>query len=168
MLKGELINNKVIVKGGEEFYKKGLYGNLKGDVLELDLIEALFLAERGRIQIIVNGKGISIKDFYHFCCKQDGFEYKYIVYKDLRGRGLPVRMGFKGCDFRVYERGTKFDKMDKVKWIVFSAAEDYPCNMDQLGRAIKLAKNIRTTALWAVVDNDSDVTYYIINQAENL
>ncbi|MBL7160122.1 MAG: hypothetical protein ISS95_01010, partial [Candidatus Aenigmarchaeota archaeon] len=84
-------------------------------------------------------------------------------YRDLRERGLPVRTGFKDSDFRVYDRGAKPGKGNKIKWIVFAAAEDYPCKMEQLGKAIKLSENIKATALWGIVDNDTDCTFYIIN-----
>lgn len=75
-----------------------------------------------------------------------------------------MRSGFKGSDFRVYDRGAKAGEAEKVKWIVFAANEDEPAALEQLGKAIKLAANIRALALWAVVDNDLDVTYYIINE----
>ncbi|NOZ81796.1 MAG: tRNA-intron lyase [Candidatus Micrarchaeota archaeon] len=165
----EFVDGKIIVQNGKELYEKGFFGTVKGNDVELDNVEALFLLERGRIKIFRDGKSLDVKDFFHLCCSLDPrFEFKYTVYKDLRTRGFSVRPGFKGCDFRVYERGSKPGKKEKIKWIVFCNAEDYPCNLDQLAMAIKLAKNIRTTALWAVVDNDSDVTYYIINESENL
>ena len=159
VLEAKIVGKKVIAEGEEveELYEKG-YGKLKNGVLELNFIEACLLLERGRIEI----KELSFEDFFQLAAKNQRFVCRYIVYKDLRERGLPVRLGFKGCDFRVYERGAKPDS-SKVKWIVFAAAEDYPCEIEQLGKAIKLAQNIRTTALWAIVDNDTDVTYYIIN-----
>jgi tRNA splicing endonuclease len=82
----------------------------------------------------------------------------------MRERGLPIRMGFKECDFRVYDRGAKPSNSKPIKWIVFCSAEDYPCKINQLERAIKLSKNIKATALWAVVDNDNSITYYIISE----
>lgn len=169
-MKGKLIEDKVIVSGEEakEVFNTGWYGNLKKKKLELDLVEALLLVERERLEVFQKNKKMKFEDFYHFCCSKKGFEYKYIVYKDLRDRGLPVRIGFKGSDFRVYERGAKPGKEGKIKWIVFTIAEDYPCKIDELGNAIKLSKNIRTTTLWAVVDNDFDVTYYILQSPEKL
>ena len=50
--------------------------------------------------------------------------------------------------------------------IVFASAEDYPCELAQLEKAMKLAQNIRAVALWAVVDNDTDCTFYIINEVK--
>ncbi len=165
-IEAKLAGEKVFAEGEEakELYEKGLYGKMKDDKLELALIEACHLLERGRIEIFSEGKKFEFKDFFHLCARDPRFVCKYVVYKDLRERGLPVKAGFKGSDFRVYDRGAKADS--PTKWIVFVAAEDYPCEIEQLGRAIKLAQNIRTTALWAVVDNDNDVTFYIINMVE--
>ena len=63
MLEGILVNDKVIAKGKEikEFFEKSWYGELKQDVLELDLIEAAFLMERGRLEIELKGKKLSLK-----------------------------------------------------------------------------------------------------------
>jgi tRNA-intron endonuclease len=96
------------------------------------------------------------------------FTERYRVYEDLRDRGLLVRTGFKfGCDFRVYERGVQLKKGPKTakehtKWIVFSVPEDYTCSFQELSRAVRLAHNIRARMLWAIVDNEGDVTYYQI------
>ena len=156
---------EAIVKGDKviakelELYHQGWYGSLEGKKVVLDLVEAAFLVERGKIEL-----KISFKEFFHHCSKKDPrFTAKYAVYKDIRTRGLPIRTGFKGSDFRVYERGSKSKKQGKVKWIIFAEAEDYAAEMDNLGKAINLAKNIRAIAIWAVVDNDLDVTYYVIN-----
>ncbi len=172
MIRAYLARNRVFVwdrKGAKKLFEKEYYGKLREDRLELSLLEACLLCEKGAIKIITESGEMRFEEFFSYCRSVDPrFEFRYAVYKDLRSRGLPTRTGFKfGCDFRVYERGSEPGK-ERIKWIVFCSAEDHPCNLDQLGKAIKLARNIRTTAIWAVVDNDSDVTYYIVGEAENL
>lgn len=167
MAEGKVIEDKVIVEdatAAKEIFDSGWYGNLTNEKLELGFAEALLLQERGRLDIMQEGKKMKFADFYHFCSRNRRFASLYSVYKDLRERGLPVRIGFKGSDFRVYERGAKPEKAENVKWIVFVAGEDYPCGLDLLERATKLAQNIRTVALWAIVDNDGEPTYYILNE----
>lgn len=163
----QISDNKVLVtdkEAVEELYESVWYGKLTDEGIELELVEACLLAERQRIEIAKNGKKLDFKDFYHLCCALDSkFIPRYAVYHDLRERGLPVRVGFKGTDFKVYERGAKPKTAGEAKWIVFAESEDYPCEFNKLGKAIKLAQNIRALALWAVVDNDTDVTYYIIS-----
>ncbi len=166
MLAGKLEGNKIVAEGPEaaELFNTGWYGELEGERLELDIVEATLLCERAKLEVEHAGEKLTFEKIFHIASsKNPRFTARYIVYKDLRDRGLPVRIGFKGSDFRVYERGAKPGEKDNIKWIVFAAAEDYPCALEQLGKAIKLAKNIRTIALWAVVDNDEDCTYYIIS-----
>ncbi|MFH1228883.1 MAG: tRNA-intron lyase [Candidatus Aenigmatarchaeota archaeon] len=173
VFKAELVEEKVIVwdKGlGSQLFESGWFGELLDDRLELALVEAMLLADRGKIEIRNKKKKMTSKEFYEHCIKIDNrFHMRYAVYKDLRERGLPVRTGFKfGCDFRVYERGvTPVKKGPKAphehtKWIVFTVAEDYACSFQELSRAVRLAHNIRANMLWAVVDNENDVTYYSI------
>jgi len=171
--KAELSEEKVIIwdkAGANQIFDSGWYGEFLEDRLELALVEAMLLLERGKIEIKRKKKKMSKKDFYEHCLKIDPrFHTRYVVYKDLRDRGLPVRTGFKfGCDFRVYERGvTPVKKGPKAphehtKWVVFTVAEDFKCSFQELSRAVRLAHNIRANMLWAVVDNENDVTYYSI------
>ena len=147
----------------KEIYDSGWYGEVEGKRLVLNLMEAAYLFERGKIEI----KG-GFREFFHFCVDSDKeFIPKFAVYRDMRERGLVVRSGFKGIDFRIYERGAKPHKA-KLKWIVFVSSEDWPCRLEKLGKATKLAKNIRAEALWGVVDNDLDATYYVITQPVSL
>lgn len=173
VFKAELSEEKVIVwdkDGARQIFDSGWYGELLEDRLELALVEAMLLLDRGKIEIKSKKKKLSAKEFYEHCLKIDPrFHTRYVVYKDLRDRGLPVRTGFKfGCDFRVYERGiTPVKKGPKAphehtKWIVFTVAEDFACSFQELSRAVRLAHNIRANMLWAVVDNENDVTYYSI------
>jgi tRNA-intron endonuclease len=169
--KAELAEDRVIIwdeKGARSIFESGWYGELRDKRLELSLVEAMLLFERGKIYIFKGKKKISFKDFYKHCLALDPrFNTRYAVYKDLRKRGLPTRTGFKfGCDFRVYERGVNPIKKgpkaphEHTKWIVFSVPEDFTCSFQELSRAVRLAHNIRARMLWAVVDNEGDVTYY--------
>ena len=160
--------NRIIVwKDKEKVYEPGFYGKMHTDRLELSLVEALLLLKRGRIRILKDGKEMSFEELFRYGCKVDKrFPERYRVYEDLRERGLLVRTGLKfGCDFRCYERGIKLKKGPKsqkehTKWIVFAVPEDYTCGFQELARAVRLAHNIRAKMLWALVDNESDVTYY--------
>ena len=174
VLKAELVEDRAFIfdmEGAKQIFENGWYGELLEDRLELALVEAMLLLERGKIEIFkTKKKKISSKEFYDYCLKiNPRFHTRYVVYKDLRERGLPVRTGFKfGCDFRVYERGvTPIKKGPKAphehtKWIVFTVSEDYTCSFQELSRSVRLAHNIRANMLWAVVDNEGDCTYYSV------
>lgn len=167
-----LEGDKVIaVKNSEYVYEPGYYGKQLGDRLEIALIEATLLLKRGRIRVLSEGKPIDFKDLYSHATSLDKrFPHRYRVYEDLRERGLLVRTGFKfGCDFRVYERGVQLKKGPKsakehTKWIVFCVPEDFTMSFQELSRSVRLAHNIRARMLWAIVDNEGDVTYYQITR----
>ncbi len=164
----ELAGNKIVCfKDFEKVYLPGYYGKIFKDRLELSLIEALFLLKKGRIKVVKEKKALGFEELYEFASKQDKrLAERFRVYEDLRERGLLVRTGFKfGCDFRVYERGVELKRGPKTqrehtKWIVYCVPEDYTCSFQELSRAVRLAHNIRARMLWAVVDNEGDVTYY--------
>ena len=58
-------------------------------------------------------------------------------------------------------KGPKAEK-EHTKWIVFCVSETYSCSFHELSRSVRLAHNIRANMLWAVVDDDNNVTYYEI------
>ena len=171
--KAELLKDRVLITDevdAQRIFNTGWYGNISKVGLELSLIEAAFLYEREKIEIYEKKKRITFLKFLKYCNKIDErFNVRYIVYKDLRERGLPTRTGLKfGCDFRVYERGVKPIKKgpkqerEHTKWIVFAVSENYTQTFHELSRAVRLAHNIRANMLWAVVDTDNNVTYYEI------
>lgn len=172
MIEAKISDDKIVAEGEEakELYDSVWYGSFENGRLTLDPIEVCSLLERQKIELKdEKGEKINYREFFKICSENDKrFICRYFAYKDLRERGLPVRMGFKGSDFRVYDRGVKPSNPSEAKWIVFAESEDYPCEFDKLPKAIKLAENIRSIALWAIVDNDSDVTYYIIGHAVNV
>lgn len=165
---GELIDSKIIVfDKSSDLYEKGFYGKPLDGRLELSFVEALLLLKKEKIKVHKDKKEITFRALYDIAKGLDErFAERYRVYEDLRERGLLVRSGFKfGCDFRVYERGVKLIKGPKsqkehTKWIVFCVPEDYRCSFHELSRAVRLAHNIRARMLWAIVDNEGDVTYY--------
>ncbi len=170
MLRGTLLGNKVLVeKGYEDIYWKGWYGEVVNHRLELDLIEGIFLAEREKLKIESSGRILSLPELFDTACSLDEkFPVKFLVYKDLRNRGLPVRMGVEGVDFFVYERGTKPGRKKPVSWIVFAYSENDYCDLDELERTVKLGKGVRAKVVWAIVDGDNDITYYIVDVKKDL
>lgn len=168
----KLAEDRVIVWDvdvGREMFESDYCGKLKEDRLELSLIEAAHMLEMKKIKILdAEGKDIDAKSFMKYCRDIDPrFDFRYTVYKDLRGKQLPTRTGFKfGCDFRVYAKGVKPMKRgpkaakEHTKWIVYAVPEKFVCSFQELSRAVRLAHNIRANMLWAIVDNEGSVGYY--------
>lgn len=172
-IEARLAEDRVFVwdrDAAKNIFENDFYGKLKEDRLELALIEAALLLEKGRIEILDGGKSVASADFYKYCSEIDPrFRERYIVYKDLRGRGLPTRTGFKfGCDFRVYNRGVKPLKRgqkqahEHTKWIVFAVPKKFIFGFQEMSRAVRLAHNIRANMLWAVVDEEDKTRYFSV------
>jgi tRNA-intron endonuclease len=178
---GELIENRVIIwgAGATVIYDESGYGKPlpeeNPDRVELDLVEALYLVEKGKLTVFVkiNGKKkkLDFQDIMEIGTKQvNQFHPQFIVYRDLRDRGYLVKTGYKfGCHFRLYERGVKLKRGPKAphehtKAIVQAVSEESAFSLPEMSRAVRLAHNIRATMWWAVVDKENDVTYYQLSR----
>ncbi len=164
-----LLENKLFIVEGFEALEQKSYGKRIDDRLEISFVEALYLAERRKIVVKKGKTKVTFKNLLEIGLKLDKrLHERYTVYRDLRGRGLVVKTGFKfGCDFRVYKRGVLVkrgpkDPSEHTRWVVYCVPEDYTCSFQELSRAVRLAHSIRATMLWAIVDNDNDITYYEI------
>ncbi|MBL7169694.1 MAG: tRNA-intron lyase [Candidatus Aenigmarchaeota archaeon] len=174
MLQGELIGQRVMIfeksEDADKLIESG-YGKWLDEKLELALVEAIYLVNKEKLGVKKNKKKLNNKDFLKYCEEDErNFHARLIVYTDLRERGFLVKTGFKfGCDFRVYERGVKIKKGPKqahehTKWVVHAIPEEFNCSFPELSRAVRLAQNIRTEMIWAVIDSENDVTYYSIKR----
>ena len=180
---GELLENRVVIWGSEAvaLYDESGYGKPLPEEnpnrVELELVEALYLMEKEKLKVFVKEEGrkkkksIELKELMEIGNKQiNGFHPSFIVYRDLRERGYLVKTGFKfGATFRVYERGVKLRRGPKeagehTKWVVQPVAEEAAFSLPEMSRAVRLAHNIRATFVWAIVDKESDCTYYIIQR----
>ncbi len=166
-----LLENKLFISKGFDELEQRSYGKRIDDRLELALVEAAYLVEKKKLSVKKGKTKMSFKAFFEYCSELDKrFHERYAVYRDLRGRGLVVKTGFKfGCDFRVYQRGVLVKKGPKApsehtRWIVYCVPEDYSCSFQELSRAVRLAHSIRATMLWAIVDNEGDITFYEITR----
>ncbi len=175
MFEGELLEHRVFILDNKVFneLEELGFGKIVEDRLELSLVEAMFLIDKKKLKVRVEGKKkfMKMNEFYdHATQNERNFHAKFIVYSDLRERGFVVKTGFKfGCDFRVYDRGVKIKKGPKAphehtKWVVHAIPEEFSCSFPELSRVVRLAQNIRTEMIWAIVDSENDVTYYSIKR----
>ncbi|WP_414469381.1 tRNA-intron lyase [Methanobacterium sp. ACI-7] len=157
----ELRGNLVIVtdKKGVKLHEKSHYGNLIAEGLQLSLIEALYLAEKERITISKHDKEVSIEEMFKLIRKEDLFT-KYLVFSDLRNRGYIVKTGFKyGSEFRLYERG-KSPGNGHSDYLVKVIPEDYELRTSDFSSYVRVAHGVNKKLLFAVVDEENDITYY--------
>jgi len=176
MFEGELFEHRVVVWKKKDIpsLENSGYGKLIDDSLEISLVEAAYLVRKGKLKVFTKDKKkkrVSKKEFVKHCQKSErNFHARLVVFSDLRERGFVVKTGLKfGCDFRVYARGVKIKKGPKAahehtKWVVHAIPEGFSCSFPELSRAVRLAQNIRTEMIWAIVDSEGDVTYYSIKR----
>ena len=149
-IKGDKV---VLPKGSFDEQEYGYYGRLKGDILELSLVEAAFLIERERLNI-----GTSLKEFFKKASNiQPYFDLKYEVYKDLRERGYYVQPSV--TDFRLYPRGGRPGDVPASTY-VYVLSERIPIPFRDILGKVNVARNVRKKMLLAVVDGESDLTFY--------
>lgn len=163
-MKAEIIKDRVLVekKGVNELYNTGYYGRPKSEGLELTLIEAVYLAYRGRIEVEDKGEALDFAALFKAASiLQSSFELKYIVYKDLRERGFYVQPGV--TDFRVYPRGSHPGK-GAAKQFVYVRSERAPMPLRDLLRSLAAAENVRKQMILAIVDEESDITFYDVKR----
>jgi tRNA-intron endonuclease len=181
VFEGELIENRVIIWGTHALvlYDESGYGKpLPEDNpnrLELELVEAAYLCEKGKLKVFVVEDGkkrrIEFPELMEIGSKRvHQFHPQFLVYRDLRERGYIVKTGFKfGAHFRVYERGVKLKRGPKAphehtKFVVHAVPEEAAFSLPEMARAVRLAHNIRATFVWAVLDKEGSPTYYLIQR----
>ncbi|MFH0715127.1 MAG: tRNA-intron lyase, partial [Candidatus Diapherotrites archaeon] len=123
--------------------------------------EAVYLLEKENIEIEdKKGKKIGEKEVHKVALKEKKFSQKYAVFKDLKERGFCVKTGFKfGFDFRVYPRGKKPGEAHS-QWVVSVHSQSEKFSLPELSRMIRLAGNLKTKLLMAVVDAEHQVSFY--------
>ena len=175
-IKVELIENFLVVWNsteGSQLYKTEFYGKPLGIPkpkipefkvpLLLDLMEGLYLAEKGMITIY-EGAGkrkVGLKKLKQKARQlYEEFDEKYAVYRDLRDSGLIVTPGIKfGCDFAVYKYGPG---VEHAPYMVSVKKAGSDISATEIVKAGRLATTVRKRFIIAVPDLDTEKTKYLI------
>ncbi|MBW2997341.1 tRNA-intron lyase [Candidatus Woesearchaeota archaeon] len=148
-----------------ELYNQSRYGNVIDEgKIQLSLLEALYLMEKGRLKVIDGRKkAISFDSFVKKAKKvEPNFWIRYCVFKDMRNRGYIIKTALKfGADFRVYDRGVKPGE-DHARWIVYPVHEGEHLTWYEFSAKNRVAHSTKKRLLIGVVDDEGDVTYYEI------
>jgi len=145
-------------------FKKSNFGQPIGQKIQYSLSEALYLVEKGKIEIIKNKKIITFEELFKLFKKIDSrIQLKYPVFKDLRDKGYVVKTALKfGADFRVYEKGRTPDE-EHAKWIVFVEHESNKFSWQDFSSKNRVAHSTKKNLLIAILDEESDVSYYEVS-----
>jgi len=145
-------------------YESGYFGRPRDGKLYLRFTEAAYLLFKNKITVLNDKKEMLFDDFFEFAAlKEDFFELKYIVYKDLKERGYYVQSS--ATDFRIYPRGGHPGKT-AAKSFVYVRSERIPISFSELTAQINNAQNVRKQFILAIVDEESDITFYDVKRTD--
>jgi len=166
--RGILIGIRVIVPNPEEaseLYLRGVFGKPFGvkkpglqkysDVLELSLFEALYLLEKGELEVETpEGLKMSPEQLEKYSVERiPDFREHYEVYRDFRNRGFIVRSGMKfGSDFSLYETAPGIEHAPYLVGVFKRGSEVDPVELIRAGR---LSHSVRKKFIIAVHLGDS-------------
>ena len=154
----ELVGTRLIVwtpKDGVAIYRQGFFGKPVGipkpkpdqdfsAPLVLDMMEALYLQEKGKIWVIdaKTRKPVTRSQLMKLAAvTYKAFELGYSVYRDLREQGFIVTPGIRvGSDFAVYEHGPG---IDHAPFIVTGRTENDTMGPFEIVLAGRLATTVR-------------------------
>ncbi len=160
-----LMKERVLTENSNEareLFNQSRFGDLQEDgKVQLSLIEALYLLERGKIEILDGKKKLSPEAFMKKAQKlEPNYWVRYCVFKDLRNRGYIVKTAMKfGADFRVYDRGVKPGE-DHAKWVVFPVYESSAMTWYEFSAKNRVAHSTKKRLLIGCVDEENDVTFW--------
>lgn len=159
-----LISGRISSNSSEAFslFEKERFGEKEGEKIVYSPVESLYLLETKKLRIFdCQNKEIQLNSLLRKFEKLDKkFMVKYTVFKDLRKKGSIVKSALKfGAEFRVYEKGSKIGE-DHAKWILFCLSEHEKISMQDFSSKNRVAHSTNKHLLIAIVDDESDVSYY--------
>lgn len=157
-------DSTVVVEDAAEVgtvYGRGYFGTVTDGRLALDRFESVYLAEMGRLSVVdARDRSMEWSELFRRATRHDrGFAVRYIVYRDLRQRGYVVRSTPLPSDFSVLPRGGILHKTPSRYWVAVYS-ERVPFDLARLFDLAERAQTAKKSLLLALVDEESDLTYY--------
>jgi len=150
---GILLENRVVIfdkNMAEKLLDKEFYGKPFGNGLQLSMVEALYLLEKGvfEIQDIAKEKIFTLREFKNLIRKiQPDIDMRFTVFSDLKKRGLIVKTGFKfGAHFRAY---TKKPDKTHAEFLIHVVKYDFKSMWAEISRAVRLAHSVNKEIIFA-------------------
>jgi len=166
IIKAKLIGEKIIASGKEalDLYSRSRFGEIKDKKLLYSLPEALYLLEKKKIEVSRKNKKLTFNSLMSELQKIDKkIQTKFTVFKDLRQKGYIIKTALKyGAEFRVYEKGAHPGKKH-AKYILFPVDESKEMTWHDFTGKARIAHATKKILLIAIIDEESDITYYEVN-----
>jgi tRNA-intron endonuclease len=160
---GFLTEDRVLVfdpDAGEWLARGRAFGSHVGSRVELSLVEAAYLAERGRLGLrdARSRRGVTLERLRRKARRLDPeFEARLAAYRWLRDRHLVVKTGFKyGSDFRAYPRNPEHAH---ARYLVHAVPETFTAAWPEIAGAVRVAQGVRKDLLIAAVRPPDEVDF---------
>jgi tRNA-intron endonuclease len=141
------------------------YGTLEDEVFTLAFFEALYLQDKGMLDVKdQKGETVEFQSLLHcYEAQNENAWVNYLVYRDLRSRGYVARDGFGfGIDFRIYDRGA-YGK-DTAPYLVLGTQEGKPLSIDDLAKALQNCQSQKKELIVAVMNRRGEIVYYSVGE----
>lgn len=166
MIQSQFSEEKIFSNSNEAFslYEKSRFGEKFREKIEYSFVEALYLVQAGKMDVFTGKKKLDFDSLISKIKRKDRrIELKYVVYNNLRFRGYIVKTALKfGADFRVYDKGIK-PGTDHALWILFVVKENEILKWHEFAAKNRVAHSTKKKLLIAVVDEESDVSFYEVD-----
>ncbi|HVQ00285.1 MAG TPA: tRNA-intron lyase [Candidatus Thermoplasmatota archaeon] len=161
-ISGELTDHTILIKKATDvgrLYNKSHLGTpLRGDQLSLDLLEGVLLLDEKKMRLFHRRQEVEFPELVTRAAEQiPGFETKYLVFKDLRSRGHPMR----SCDKEpptFYRYRQKHDTVPPCYVCAFSERDIL--DIDTTSSLIQRLITNEGMLWFGLVDEEGDITYY--------
>jgi tRNA-intron endonuclease, archaea type len=136
------------------------YGSHVGDRLELSLLEAAYLVGSGQLRLkdAKSGRAVPLDTLEQRARRLDPrFVERLAAYRDLRGRHLVVKTGFKyGAHFRAYPRNPS---NAHARYLIQAVPSDHVTAWPEVAGGVRVAQGVRKEFLVASVSPDAQVRF---------
>ncbi len=160
---GWLSEDRVTVldpKAVEELGRELAYGSRVGNRLELSLLEAAYLVASGQLTLkeTKTGRSLPLEQLERRAHRLDPrFLERLAAYRDLRGRHLVVKTGFKyGAHFRAYPRNPA---NAHARYLVQAVPSGHVAAWPEIAGGVRVAQGVRKEFLLAGVGPESAVRF---------
>jgi len=164
--RGRLSRNRVYLSMDDEEVSRlaRRFGEVKNGKLVLSPLEALYLVDKGRIEVVDReGRVLGFEDLLnHFASRDSSIFPKFLIYRDLTDRGYKVVKGYSDkIDLLVYEKGAHEDKPARIR--VIGIDEGRPVKVSSLVGEVKRSLLSKKDLKLAVIERRGEVVYYTLS-----
>ncbi len=128
----------------EELGRSLAYGSRVGDRLELSLLEAVYLVDSGQLVLkdARTGRPVPAERLERRARRLDArFDERRAAYRELRGRQLVVKTGFKyGAHFRAYPRNPDHSH---ARYLVQAVPASHRAAWPEIAGGVRVAQGVR-------------------------